>query len=136
LTIYSDALIIGLVEKLPNHVENWGSCNAIRVCGSWIIAAGYDLDSGQGYLTVRSVNDNSYVATVSCPSCPKIECLCDTGDTVGWKWCTGGKKLLVWDWFNVEGKPKQTRYGDCRIKLLQERLLCPYLNIPHNFNHR
>jgi hypothetical protein len=99
----------GLVEKLPNHVENWGSCNAIRVCGSWIIAAGYDLDSGQGYLTVRSVNDNSYVATVSCPSCPKIECLCDTGDTVGWKWCTGGKKLLVWDWFNVEGKPKQTR---------------------------
>lgn len=43
--------VVGDVAKLQNHSGCWGSTNAVALCGLWVVAAGYNLDSGQGYLT-------------------------------------------------------------------------------------
>jgi len=91
----------GKLRKIRNHVAQFGSTGAMATAGSCLVSAGYDLDRGNGYLNVRSLPSEEYLATVNDESTGSITCLSCTQATRDQvtlhRMCTGGMELKLWD---------------------------------------
>ncbi|XP_020630530.1 probable E3 ubiquitin ligase complex SCF subunit sconB [Orbicella faveolata] len=89
----------GKLRKIRNHVAQFGSTGAMATAGSCLVSAGYDLDRGNGYLNVRSLPSEQYLATVNDESTGSITCLSCTQATRDQvtlhKMCTGGMELKL-----------------------------------------
>jgi len=42
--------VSGTLHKLPNHVSNFGSTDAICIANNRLVTSGYDIDNGLGYI--------------------------------------------------------------------------------------
>ncbi|XP_068753780.1 uncharacterized protein [Montipora capricornis] len=91
----------GKLRKIRNHVTEFGSTGAMATTGTCLVSAGYDLDRGNGYLNVRRLPSEEYVATVDDENTGCITCLSCTETTRDkvtlHRMCTGGMELKVWD---------------------------------------
>ncbi|CAB3991914.1 F-box WD repeat-containing 7-like isoform X2 [Paramuricea clavata] len=103
----------GKVRKLKNHLTEFGSTSALIVQDSLLISSGYDLDKGTGYLNVRTLPDEEYLATLDDEITSYISCLCCTevqkDGTLCQRLCTGGNELKIWDQMAKTKIRKRTR---------------------------
>ncbi|KAL9971046.1 hypothetical protein ACROYT_G023529 [Oculina patagonica] len=103
----------GKLRKLRNHVTEFGSTGAMETAGSCLVSAGYDLDRGNGYLNVRSLPSEEYLATVDDDSTGSITCLSCTQTTRDQvtlhRMCTGGLELKLWDQLPSSKVKKRSR---------------------------
>ncbi|XP_074625299.1 uncharacterized protein LOC141883651 [Acropora palmata] len=103
----------GKLRKIPNHVTEFGCTGAMATTGKCLVSAGYDLDRGNGYLNVRSLPSEDYLATVDdentgCITC--LSCTETTSDKVTLhRMCSGGLELKVWDQLPRSKVKKRTR---------------------------
>ena len=42
--------VSGMLRKLPNHMSNFGSTDAICIENNTLVMSGYDIDNGLGYI--------------------------------------------------------------------------------------
>jgi len=42
--------VSGTLHKLPNHVSNFGTTDAICIADKTLVMSGYDIDNGLGYI--------------------------------------------------------------------------------------
>ena len=42
--------VSGTLHKLPNHMSNFGSTDAICIANNMLVMSGYDIDNGLGYI--------------------------------------------------------------------------------------
>ncbi|KAK3718432.1 hypothetical protein QZH41_014438 [Actinostola sp. cb2023] len=94
-------LASGKLRKIRNHENDFGSTNAMTTTGSCLISAGYDIDNGKGYMNVRSLPDEAYLATIndnntSCITCLSCSQIKKEGQTLN-RLCTGGSDLKLWN---------------------------------------
>ncbi|CAL1541025.1 unnamed protein product [Lymnaea stagnalis] len=93
----------GAVTKLANHVSYFSSTDAIRCHGDFILASGYDLDEGLGFVNVRSSQTLNYLATIDDNNTERIICLdfsvlSENSMLV----VTGGMELKAWRLFSAD----------------------------------
>ena len=48
--MYEVLFCAGLVHKLSNHITEFGATDAVCCCEGLLLASGYDLDNGIGYV--------------------------------------------------------------------------------------
>ncbi|XP_078696146.1 uncharacterized protein LOC144924621 isoform X2 [Branchiostoma floridae x Branchiostoma belcheri] len=88
----------GTVQKLPNHLRGFGSTDSmVAVEGTLLVSSGYDLDTGIGYLNVRSLPSGEYLASLCDDEAGRLTCVAHTKVTNRHRFVTGGSELLVWD---------------------------------------
>ncbi|XP_015766363.1 PREDICTED: uncharacterized protein LOC107345169 [Acropora digitifera] len=101
------------LRKIRNHVTEFGCTGAMATTGKCLVSAGYDLDRGNGYMNVRSLPSEEYLATVDdentgCITC--LSCTETTSDKVTLhRMCSGGLELKVWDQLPRSKVKKRTR---------------------------
>lgn len=103
----------GKLRKIRNHTTEFGSTGAMETTGSCLVSAGYDLDHGNGYLNVRRLPSEEYVATVDDKNTGSITCLSCTQTTRDQvtlhRMCTGGLELKLWDQLPISKVKKRSR---------------------------
>ncbi|XP_044153943.1 WD repeat-containing protein 5-like [Bufo gargarizans] len=84
---------------LSNHNSSSGFVDALAVTpDNLLIATGFNIDQGHGYLNIRAVDSGKYLCTVSCPEVPRLLCLAVSSTSDGLcRWVTGGRELLLWE---------------------------------------
>ncbi|XP_078615000.1 uncharacterized protein LOC144884049 isoform X4 [Branchiostoma floridae x Branchiostoma japonicum] len=88
----------GTMQKLPNHLRGFGSTDSmVAVEGALLVSSGYDLDTGIGYLNVRSLPSGEYLASLCDDEAGRLTCVAHTKVTNRHRFVTGGSELLVWD---------------------------------------
>ncbi|XP_069836005.1 WD repeat-containing protein 5-like isoform X2 [Dendropsophus ebraccatus] len=87
------------LTRLSNHNSSSGFVDALAVTpDNLLIATGFNIDQGHGYLNIRNVKSGDYLCTVSCPDASRLLCLAVscTSKTLC-QWVTGGRELLLWE---------------------------------------
>ncbi|PIK59563.1 putative pre-mRNA-splicing factor PRP46-like, partial [Apostichopus japonicus] len=92
----------GVVHKIRNHKEDnaYGFVDSIHVTSpsSYLICSGYDLDLGNGYLNIFSLEQEKYLATLMDDNVSRIFTMAtSTTHEGGTRLVTGGAELKVWD---------------------------------------
>ncbi|XP_048580724.1 mitochondrial division protein 1 isoform X1 [Nematostella vectensis] len=90
----------GRVRKIRNHLDDFGSTNAMVATSTCLVSAGYDIDRGNSYLNVRSLPGEEYLATLDDEDTGCVTCLARShvtreGATLQ-RLCTGGAELKLW----------------------------------------
>ncbi|XP_031562257.1 protein will die slowly-like [Actinia tenebrosa] len=106
-------LASGKLRKLRNHTTDFGSTNAILATDSCLISAGYNIDKGNGYMNVRSLPDEQYLATIndnntSCITCMSRAQVNKEGQALN-RLCTGGAEMKMWNQLPLNRVKKRTR---------------------------
>ncbi|CAH1774517.1 unnamed protein product [Owenia fusiformis] len=94
----------GVIHKLSQHCFEFGSTTALSALSDLMLAAGYDLDSGLGYINVRSLPSENYLATLNDGSTEKMTCMAATRCQQGLRIITGGNQVKVWT--QVKGRQR------------------------------
>ncbi|KAE8589779.1 hypothetical protein XENTR_v10017740 [Xenopus tropicalis] len=97
------------LTRLSNHLHDSGFVDSVALTSdNLLIASGYNIDHGYGYLNVRNGDTGRYLGTLSHPDLPRIMCLYASKRLNGRScWVTGGRELLLW-----EECPKGTKLQD------------------------
>ncbi|XP_072280919.1 kinesin-like protein KIF21A [Pyxicephalus adspersus] len=85
--------------RLSNHTSGSGFVDALAVTpDNLLVASGFNLDQGHGFLNVRDIKTGQYLSTLSHPDISRLLCLavCRTPDGLC-RWVTGGRELLMWE---------------------------------------
>ncbi|XP_018408688.1 PREDICTED: F-box/WD repeat-containing protein 7-like [Nanorana parkeri] len=110
------------LTRLSNHTSGSGFVDAVAVTpDNFLVASGFNLDQGHGFLNVRDVKTGQYLSTLSHPDVSRLLCLALCRASNGLcRWVTGGKELLMW-----EELPKRAA-GD--ISAVQVQFCAEFLN--------
>ncbi|XP_053306188.1 F-box/WD repeat-containing protein 7-like [Spea bombifrons] len=86
------------LTRLTNHTSGAGFVDTAAVTSDGLlVASGFNVDRGHGFLNVRSTQTGRYLGTLSHPDAPRILCLTVSHGPEGLAlWVTGGKELLLW----------------------------------------
>ncbi|OCT69796.1 F-box/WD repeat-containing protein pof1 isoform X2 [Xenopus laevis] len=87
------------LTRLSNHLLDSGFVDSVALTSdNLLIASGYNIDRGYGYLNVRNGDTGMYLGTLSHPDLPRIMCLFASQSLNGrCCWVTGGRELLLWE---------------------------------------
>ncbi|CAH2322679.1 novel containing four WD domain, G-beta repeats [Pelobates cultripes] len=85
--------------RLSNHTSGTGFVDAVAVTSDdLLVASGFNVDQGQGYLNVRNAKTGNYLGTLSHRDAPRLLCLAVSRGSAGLCcWVTGGRELLLWE---------------------------------------
>ncbi|XP_015193449.2 uncharacterized protein [Lepisosteus oculatus] len=104
----------GSVSRLANHGSVSGVSDCVTQTEGILIGSGFDLETGESSLNLRSLPDNRYLASLSWPESPRILCLATwLTPSGGHRWVTGGRSLTVW-----EQLPANTKKSDVQTRRL------------------
>ncbi|XP_056389027.1 WD repeat-containing protein 5-like isoform X2 [Hyla sarda] len=87
------------LTRLSNHNSSSGFVDALAITpDNLLIATGFNIDQGHGYLNIRNVKSGEYLCTVSCSDVSRLLCLAVSCTSDGLcQWVTGGRELLLWE---------------------------------------
>lgn len=87
------------LTRLASHSSGSGFVDAVAVTpDNLLVASGFNLDQGHGFLNVRDAKSGQYLGTVSHPDVSRFLCLATCRSSSGLcRWVTGGKELLLWE---------------------------------------
>lgn len=87
---------LGRVDKLRNHVHEFGLTNAVFATSSYLLSSSVNLDTGNSAINIRSLTDLSYLGSLNRTG--RIVCLCAVEDPTGKnlvRIVTGGTQLTL-----------------------------------------
>ncbi|KAM9324797.1 uncharacterized protein PAF06_000890 [Gastrophryne carolinensis] len=87
------------ITRLSNHTSGSGFVDALAVTpDNLLLASGFNIDQGHGFLNVRDVRTGQYLGTLSNPDVARLLCLAVSHTPQGLcRWVTGGRQLLLWE---------------------------------------
>uniref|UniRef100_A0A8C4T922 F-box/WD repeat-containing protein 7-like n=1 Tax=Erpetoichthys calabaricus TaxID=27687 RepID=A0A8C4T922_ERPCA len=98
----------GAISKLTNHSTESGVTDCVcQTRDGLLLSSGFDLDTGSSFLNLRSLPDDSYLATLCWPTASRILCVATwLTSSGGHRWITGGEELIVWEQLPANTKDK------------------------------
>uniref|UniRef100_A0A8C5MZG6 Uncharacterized protein n=1 Tax=Leptobrachium leishanense TaxID=445787 RepID=A0A8C5MZG6_9ANUR len=113
------------LARLSNHTSGTGFVDAVAVTSDdLLVASGFNVDQGHGYLNVRSAKTGDYLGTLSHPDAPRILCLAVSRSGSGLCcWVTGGRELLLW-----QEQPKKKMMMAQDVNLVRLQFCSDFLN--------
>ncbi|XP_066568169.1 uncharacterized protein LOC136755467 [Amia ocellicauda] len=97
----------GFVSGLANHSTVAGVTDCVTQTEGVLISSGFDLETGEASLNLRSLPENRYLASLSWPGAPRILCLATwLTPSGGHRWVTGGQGLTVWEQLPANNKQR------------------------------
>ncbi|XP_068111138.1 uncharacterized protein [Hyperolius riggenbachi] len=87
------------LTRLSNHTSACGFVDAVAITSdNLLVASGFNIDQGHGFLNVRDVKTGRYLSTLSHPDTSRLLCLALSRSPDGLcHWVTGGRQLLLWE---------------------------------------
>ncbi|KAM4603231.1 uncharacterized protein O3C94_023399 isoform 2-T2 [Discoglossus pictus] len=103
------------LTRLSNHILDSGFVDAVAVTpDGQLIASGFNIDQGNGYLNFRHGNTGCYLSTLSHPDAPRLLCVSVSKSHHCLRLVTGGRDMLLW-----EEQPEGAATGDGLTQQLQ-----------------
>eukprot|EP00112_Aurelia_sp_Birch-Aquarium-sp1_P011266 Seg2369.3 transcript_id=Seg2369.3/GoldUCD/mRNA.D3Y31 product="hypothetical protein" protein_id=Seg2369.3/GoldUCD/D3Y31 len=90
----------GQILKLRNNLTEYSPTDSLTVFrdgdAGYLLSAGFDIDSGNGYINVRKLPSMEYLGTISDGSLGHVSTLCASLNEGKIEIITGGSELRVW----------------------------------------
>ncbi|XP_006821974.1 uncharacterized protein LOC102802941 [Saccoglossus kowalevskii] len=100
------------LHKLRNHLDDFGSTDAMYIQNDVMVCSGFDLDHGHGYINVWTIPGEHYLGTLNDKSTSHIYAISSTKTKIGtYRIITGGNELKLWDQIHQNSKIPKGSYG-------------------------